>query len=799
LISDPRNPSRQVRRNGARSAANGGMPRRRRASLYRPRFRRRRRALRVLLIATLLLALFLAAGVVVVFAGYNFYKGQLPDTAAVAADEPPQDTYVYDASGQVIHVYHGPPRSPTARHTHVALADVSRWARLATIDIEDRHFYSEGSWDLPRIFAAAVHDVTHSGGTQGASTITEQLAKLSFAGDSTPRSLDYKIKEIVLGNEIASNFSKDQILEMYLNRIPYGNFSIGIQTAAQMFFHVDASQLDLAQSALLAGLPESPSYLDPLNDPTSSGVSAPSKARQLTVLQAMVANGDITQAQADAAYKEHLTVYSWLSSEPHVDLSFIDYLTSYLEQHYGDSYVNGWKIFTTLNPKDQVKADAIVNKQVAQGRAPYNMHDAALVSIDPQTGEVLDMTGTWNYNDKYFGDLNMATTWLNPGSTVKLFTYTAAIASGKYTMTTPILDEPYTFAPPGCTDPKCQYVPHNYDGRYHGVCQLKKCLGNSFNMPAVKVEVGTGIPYITNLAYAAGVRSLAPQVTCYNSVDRRDVSNAPGPYDFTATLGFYNCGITLLDLANGAATVADLGVEHDAIPVKSIVDGNGNTLFSYNPNAVAHRVVASNAAFIINQIISNDTNRQPEFPSDGPLVIPGWKTSAKTGTGEGGTPTASGVGFMDNLTVGWTPDLLTAVWVGNPSPWCTPHLLAIGEPCGELTNLASGITGAAPIWHDFMVAALPGTPHVWYSTPKDIVQSGSGDDANYYLPSTQSNGYSGGCYYWGPAPEPNNPCLYTGSSPPPWYSPGPVGPTPSPAPEPHRRHRGGGNPTPPAT
>ena len=744
--------------------------------------------------AMLAIAILGVAGAAVVFAGYNIYKAQLPDAAAVAALEPPQDSYVYDGGGTIIKVYHQDANGDlVARHTHVALADISRWARLATIDIEDRHFYSEGSWDLPRLVEAGLNDITHSGSIQGASTITEQLAKLSFAGEATPRSLDYKIKEIVLGNEIASEFTKDQILEMYMNRIYYGNFATGIQTAAQLYFMTDASKLDLAQSAMLAGLPQSPSYYDPLVNPDQTGVNPLAKQRQSAVLQAMVTNGDITQKQANAAYAEKLTFHSWQESEPDSDGSFVQYLTSYLQFHFGDSFIDpgGWRIYTTLYPPAQSEAQAIVHQQVLENAAEYNMHDASLVSLDPRNGYVLAMVGGDNSN-QFFGQDNLATTRLNPGSSIKLFTYTAAIASGKYTMTTPILDAPTSFPIPG----QAAYKPLNYDRKWHGTCELKECLGNSFNVPAVKVEAGTGIPYIDSLEYAAGVHSISPNTTCTDSATGQTVNNVPGPYDYAATLGFLNCGISLLDLANGAATIANLGVEHDATPIVKIYNASGAMVYSDNPDATAHQVVPANVAFIMNEITSNNNNRIQEFGTHSGLVIPGRRVSAKTGTGEGGT----GNGFMDNLTVGWTPDFLTAVWVGNPDPWCSAHDLAVGEPCGTLTNVASGITGAAPIWNQYMSTMLPITPDVWYTIPKDVIQDGTGDNANFFLPGTQSQTTpGGGCYYWGPSPDPNNPCTYTGLEPPPWYTGGGGGgnsPNPTPGPLPtgvpvpggHRRH-----------
>ena len=759
---------------GPPGAGNGrprALGRRRRAGLYRQAHRRprSRRAVRILLFALAIFATLSATVVGVAFAGYNIYKAELPDAATIAGMEPPLNTNVYDASGQLIYVFHS-----DTWHDHVALSNVSRWVKLATVDIEDRHFYDEGSWDLPRIVAAGVNDLSH-GSTQGASTITEQLAKLSLEGGNllapSSRGLDYKVKEIVLGNEISLAFTKDQVLEMYLNRIFYGNQATGIETAAELYFHTTASNLDLAESAMLAGLPQSPSYYNPVSNPDVA------KQRQLVVLDAMVNNGDISQAQAHAAFTEKLTYHSWTESDPslaagYLDQSFVEYLDGWLKQHYGNAFLSpgGWRIYTTLDPAKQALAQKTVHDQIATNGAKFNMHDASLVTMDPRTGAVLAMVGAWDYNDPHIGQDNMALATVTPGSSIKLFTYSAALASGKYTMTTPILDAPYTFPVPGSAK---GYSPQDYDRRWHGTCELKQCLGNSLNMPAVKVEYGTGIPYINNFELAAGLTDL--EGSCSNG--QTDVPNMPYPTQWAATLGGLACGISVLDLADGAATIANLGVHHDPAPVSKIIDmAASQTMYQYSAGKAGRRVLPDNVAYIMDEITSNDANRQAEFGSHGLLTLPTRRVSAKTGTGEF---------FQDNLTVGWTPDLLTAVWVGNPSPYCPAgkKTLPDGGPCGFLSGVASGITGAAPIWHDFMVAALGSSPADWYTRPADVVATGPGDNADFFLPGQQSSPGTG-CIYWQPAPDPSNPCTYVGTSPPP-PSPSPSGqPTPAGQPTP---------------
>jgi membrane peptidoglycan carboxypeptidase len=760
--------------------------RRRRAHLRRPHKRHR---LRIAVITVTVLASVSAALIGAAFIAYASYRTQLPDAATVAAMEPPLDSHVFDSKGNLIAVFN----DNGVRHVHATLDNISQFAKLATIDVEDRHFYSEGSWDLPRLVKAGWDNLRHTN-SSGASTITEQLAKISFF-NAPERSLDYKIKEIVLGNELDANFTKNQILEMYLNRVPYGNHAIGIETAAELYFFKSAKDLDLAQSAMLAGLPQSPTVYNPVLD---NGANTLAKERQKVVLEAMVSNADITQKQADAAYAEPLVYHDWRLSTPNKYPNVTDYVQRWLNYNYGDNYINpgGWDIYATVNPTLQAAAEKSLHDGIAAIRAAHNAGDGALVNIDPKTGKVLAMVGAWDYSDPTVGQTNMALNTRSPGSAIKLFTYTAAIASHLYTMTTPIVDAPIHIPIPN----QPPYSPQNYDRRYHGTCEVKLCFGNSLNVPAVKVEVATGVPYITNLEIAAGI------TTYQNAADR------PCSTCYSATLGGFP--VTPLELADGAATLADLGVHHDPSPVDHIIlRDTGKTMFKLDPATSARRVVPENVAFIIDEITSNDANRVMDFGANGPLTLPDRRVSAKTGTAEF---------FNDNWTIGWTPDIVTAVWVGNPYGSClrpsdratmqrdinnghvlyngmditypfSPEdlaqygMLPINHACGHLDN-SDGITGAAPIWHRDMVAATAQFKKAdWYTMPKDVVQVGTGNDADFFLPGTQAPSGGGNCFYWGPPGTPpptpppgaTSPCVYTGTGPPTETpQPGPTPPLP---------------------
>jgi membrane peptidoglycan carboxypeptidase len=745
--------------------------------------------MRALRVAMIILAVVCGAGlsgVAAVYAAYQGYRSALPDAQTLAGMEPPIDSRVVDSSGALIGLLH----DNGNRHQHVTLDQVSRWAKLATVAVEDRHFYENGSWDLPRIAKAGWDDLRRNGATQGASTITEQLAKISFL--SPERSLDRKVKELILGIEIESNFSKNQILEMYLNRVSFGNHSIGIESAAQTYFEKKSKDLDLAEASMLSGLPNSPVYLNPLEHPPGQSVNPNAKARQQIVLQSMVNVGYITQQQADFAFQEPLTFHQAGDSEPPVT-NFIIYLRQWLDQRFGDAYIKpgGWTITATLDPKKQAVAERSVRDGITKIYDRYNAHDAALVSMDPRNGAVVAMVGAWDPNNPGVGQLNMATRPLQPGSTIKVFTYSAALATRRFTMTTPVVDGPVRL------DDGSQngYSPKNYDHSFHGVCALARCLGNSYNIPAVKVEAAVGIPTITDLEIAAGLTSLSSP------------KNRPKPNQFAATLGGLTYGVSPLEMADGISTIANMGVHHDATPVVRMTDAQGKVLYALDPKDQGHRAIPANVAYIISQITSNDSNRYSAFGPHGDLTLPDRRVSAKTGTTEF---------FSANWTLGWTPYLDTVVWVGNPSGSClrpsdraNPKVReklgdSLDDPlspadlshygltpkddhCGHLEG-STGITGAAPIWHAYMNDALADQPKDWYPRPNDIVATGPGDDTTFYLPGTTGPPPStgnpsiagGGCYYYGPAPDPSSPCRYVGTTAPDTAPPGSQ-PAPPPA------------------
>jgi len=610
--------------------------------------------------------------------------GDLPAVTGLSSSALPQDMLIYDRHGNLL----ADVGEQGDHRIVVPLSYVSPNVINATIAVEDHSFYSNNGVDFGAVVRAALADYSHHGIKQGGSTISQQLVKQVFIGPHPDNSLQRKVKEAALALELNRRYSKSQILEMYLNTIFYGSQTYGIEAAARSYFQTNAHDLNLAQASMLAGLPQAPTQYNPLINLVAA------KKRQHDVLTAMVDNHFITQKEADAAYATKLDIHPPIN---HFEAPyFVDYVLKQLRLQYnivpGDR--RGYRIYTSLDLNLQHLAEQVVRDQIAQKGNYYNFHDAALVSMDPKTGEILAMVGGNDYN-RPGGWINMADTLRQPGSTFKIYTYSAAIESRRFNMITPILDAPLVFPTWGGTSGFEPYIPLNYDLRYHGVLPLKMAMGNSLNIPAVKTELRVGIQNVLSVARRMGVTHL---------------TQPDQNYSLSLTLGGYE--VTPLDMATGVSTLATLGVRHMPAPVLSIKDATGRDVFTYDPSTNAYQAISPEVAFIIGSIMSDDRNRCMEFGCHGDLTLPGRHVAAKTGTTQA---------FRDNWTIGFTPTLATAVWIGNPDN--TP-----------LSHNSTGIVGAAPIWHKFMQQALTGTPDQWYAKPAGVHQIGN----NYFLPGTEN-------------------------------------------------------------
>ena len=619
------------------------------------------------------------------------YAAQLPDVSQVAADVP-SDSLVYASDNTTLLADLHP---AGYRHYDESLSQMGPNLPAAVVAVEDHNFYNEPGIDPVGIARAAVADLKAGSTVEGASTITQQLVKLRLLQDQP--TLERKVNEAWLAIEVERRYSKAQILEMYLNDVDFGNSAVGAAAASEIYFHKNTSELDVAQAAMLAGLVRGPTLYDPLVHWQAA------KARQQEVLAAMVTANRITQAEADRAYKEDVSPPNHMFAPTNTVLApgFVNYVTQQLIKRFGTgaTYGGGLRVLTTLNPQLQ----AIGQKAISSTQASLawrNVQQGALVAIDPTSGAITVMVSSANSNANG-GQYNLAV-WppRNPGSSMKIYTYTAAIASGRYTMTTPVVDGPFTYQDPGSG---LAYTPQNYDGTYHGTCEVQQCLGNSLNIPAVKVELGVGVPAVVDMARTMGAPPWVQQAN--GSFTNDDPLNAFGP---SLTLGGY--GETPLQMATGASVLAAQGVLHQPFAISRVQHGD-QVLYAHSDDA--KQVVDPKVAFIMAAMLSKDANRDMIFGPNSSLVIPGWQVAVKTGTSDS---------FADAWTVGFTPHIAVAVWMGNPD-WRV-----------KMTQGSDSYFVAVPAWHSFLAQALPilGAEQ-WYSAPAGLVYA----YGNYYLPGTQ--------------------------------------------------------------
>ncbi|HYS98072.1 MAG TPA: transglycosylase domain-containing protein [Candidatus Dormibacteraeota bacterium] len=611
------------------------------------------------------------------------------DSAAFAGD-----TIIYDSTGKVVLAdvgNHGDHRLA------VKLKDVSPIAIQATVAIEDKGFYTNPGFDLVGIVRAAFDNIRAGRIVGGGSTITQQLAKQQFL---TPeQSVSRKIKELALAYELSQTYSKDQIMELYLNKSFYGSQSYGIEAAAESYFHIPASKLDLAQSSVLAGLPQAPTEWNPVLHPDSA------KLRQTEVLQAMVRSNFISQEDMDKALAEKLVYQAPVNSflAPH----FVDYVLAELRQLGFQPGIQQLNVTTTLNWKMQQIGQSVVSSNLNKNlwRDPKGVLSSGLVAVQPTTGDILVMVGSPSYNSKG-GQINYTTIPRNMGSSMKPYTYGAVINARAATVDTPVYDGP---SPLVYKDAYSTTKIYNYDGRSHGVLPLKKAMGNSLNIAAVKVELSIGVPAVLSWMRNLGV------IPRYISPDGSYNATAPGDqYGPSLTLGGYP--ITLLEHVEGIATYADMGVYHTPQAVLKVTDSRGAVLYQDHPNQRARLAIDPAVAFIMAQIMADDQNRCMIFGCNSQLHWKDRTVAAKTGTTDN---------FKDAATIAFTPDLATGLWVGDILD--NRHFMKYGS---------DGVFVASPGVHTFVSSALAGVPgNRWYTAPPGVV---AGPNNSWYLLDARS-------------------------------------------------------------
>lgn len=626
--------------------------------IFLPKKPRRKAKLRLKLIipALILLSLLLSFY-------FSILRG-LPSPKDLDKREPQVSTNIYDRNGNLLYKIY-----KDQNRTIVPLSSIPPHVRMAVLAAEDAEFYSHPGFSVRGMLRAVISDI-QTGNLQGGSTITQQLVKNALL---TPeKTVTRKVREIVLSVEVEASYTKDQILEMYLNEVSFGGTAYGIEAASQQYFGKDVKDLDLAEAAFLAGLPKSPTLYSPFGANPDAAF-----ARQKEVLHLMAINKFITPDQETAAENEKLTFAPNKTQilAPH----FVMFVRQILVDKYGEDMVDkgGLQVTTSLDLATQEMAEGVVSNEVERLTGLHVGNGAALV-VNPQTGEILAMVGSKDYFDAaQDGQVNVLTRLRQPGSSIKLVNYSYALSHG-YTPATIINDSPVTYVTPGSPP----YSPVNYDGQYRGNITLRSALAQSRNIPAVKVLASYGVTKMIEQGQKMGITTWTD----------------PSQYGLSLTLG--GGAVKGVDLAVAYATIADGGKKPDLTPILQVKDYKGRVLYVDSPNPDSGpQAVDARVAFLLTDILKDNTARAPEFGFNSSLVIKDHpEVAVKTGTSND---------LRDNWTVGFNQNYLVLTWVGN-------------NDNSPMSRIASGITGAAPIWNKIMSAVLNGAPSIDWNAPNGV-------------------------------------------------------------------------------
>lgn len=606
-----------------------------------------------------------------------FFFQDLPSPRMLKTRQIPQTTKIYDRNGTLLYQIYA-----NQNRTLIPLRDIPRSLQMATLAIEDKNFYNHPGFDLSSIMRAALSNAEGKG-VQGGSTLTQQLVKSSLLYPE--RSIMRKVKEVVLSFWAERLYTKQEILTMYFNQIPYGGTAWGAEAAAEVYFNKQARNLSLPESAFLAGITSAPTTYSPYV------INSRWKERQREVLTRMLSLKMITPQEKQAAEKTELHFAQ--PQTPLIAPHFVMYVRDLLVKQYGLAAVErgGLRVYTTLDLSLQKQAEEIVKTEVANS-SYLNLTNGAALVTNPRTGDILAMVGSKDYFTPGFGTVNLTSSLRQPGSSIKVVTYAAALEQG-LTAATVIRDEPTTFLMPGAPP----YTPVNYDERFHGRVPIRIALGNSFNIPAVKTLQRVGISNMVNLGREMGIKS-------WGSADQ---------YGLAITLGAAET--TMLDMATVFGTLANLGARVDLNPILRLTNSRGKVLEEKHP--AMKQVLKAGVSYIMSDMLADPQARLIEFGPNTPLSIPGHTVSVKTGTSDN---------KRDNWTIGYTPDFVVASWVGNND----------NSPMSQ--SLTSGITGAAPIWNQIMQLLLKNRPDHVVKPPGEIVQRLCNGRPEYFLQGSEN-------------------------------------------------------------
>lgn len=606
-----------------------------------------------------LLTIFIAFFALAAFVGILVIGRDLPNPNQLINREVAQSTKIYDRKGEhVLYEIHG-----EQKRTLISLGEIPMYVRNATVAIEDKNFYKHGGFSVWAMARTMITNVLYHK-SAGGSTLTQQFIKNAVL--TNEKSVTRKVKELILAQQIEKKFSKDEILQMYLNEIPYGSNAYGVQAASQKYFGKDAKDISLAEAALLAALPQSPSRYSPYG---------PNKdlllGRKDYVLDQMAEQGYISETERDLAKAEELKFQRPEASitAPH----FVMYVKSILSEKYGEKTLEqgGLKIITTIDYDKQKIADEVIAEKTANYQTKYDANNAALVAIDPKNGQVLAMVGSRDYfDDEISGQVNVTTSLRQPGSSMKPIVYASLFEKG-YTPETILYDVVTNFSVGGTP-----YIPHNYNLKEYGPVSIRKALAGSLNIPAVKALYLTGVNSVIELAHALGYSSLKD--------DSVGLSLVLGGGE-----------VKLLEHANAYSAFARDGQVSEITTILKVEDKDGKTLEEYQTKT--KNVITSQTARLINSVLSDNAARSFIFGEKSSLVLGDRPAAVKTGTTND---------YHDAWTIGYTPSLVTGVWVGNTDN-------------KKMKAGADGSVIAAPIWKSFMNGVLTNTPVETFKDPEN--------------------------------------------------------------------------------
>lgn len=633
---------------------------------------KRLRRIKLIRLGAVLFLVAVVVGLTAFFALFAWFSRDLPKPGQVIRRDG-FSTQFYDRNGEVLYNFY-----IDERRDFVALDQIPEALKQATIAVEDKDFYRHRGFDILTIVRIPYNYIIRQR-VVGGSTLTQQLVKNVLL--TNERTVIRKFKEFVLALQIERTFTKDEILEMYLNEAPYGGTAWGVGAAATYYFNKNISELTLSESVILAGLPQRPSAYSPFNGRTNSEGTPLWKVRSLGVLRRMQEDGFITPEQYNQVIDDFENIEF---NQARTDIKaphFVFYVRDQLAELFGEEVVErgGLKVTTSLDMKLQTDAQTIVAEEIKKVE-DLNITNGAAMVMDPASGEILAMVGSRDYfNSEIGGQFNVAVNGLRqPGSSLKPITYLAMLEKG-YTPATMIVDAPTKFVANDTEDP---YEPKNYDGRFRGPVNLRDSLGSSLNIPAVKALAIVGVRTFLEQAYNMGLTSLEP--TPENM--RR--------FGLAVTLG--GAEVTLKDIVVAFSSFANGGYRVEPISILKVEDLDGRVLFEHRP-VKGSSVMSPESAFLINHMLSDNNARLMAFGANSLLNL-GKSVAVKTGTTND---------QRDNWTIGWSREIVVGSWVGN-------------NDNSPMTRVASGITGASPIWRRIMLSAMD----KGYSAPQWEVPAG---------------------------------------------------------------------------